>query len=225
MASDEAGTRFSQFTRIDTSRSLLNPSPYALQELLDELLSSGLWKIGGCFEDLLGTRPRSVHYSPKYFVRDGAILLAHGLCVTEYAEQLETGAIQRAKFHLRTGVNTKDQDAVSHDHYSHERPGAVYAVPVRSDVATTQEEFHAVHVSYHMERTHGTTTKEGRMAAKRAKMLDELIAAIPRQQIRRAFVHPTSRQVLHNLQVKYNLKTSNLKIYKELRALFVERYW
>ena len=86
MASDEAGTRFSQFTRIDTSRSLLNPSPYALQESVDKLLSSGLWKIGGCFEDLLGTRPRSVHYSPKYFVRDGAILLAHGLCVTEYAE-------------------------------------------------------------------------------------------------------------------------------------------
>ena len=218
--------RFSQFTRIDTSRSLLNPSPDALQELVDKLLPDGLWKVGQCFEDRLGTRPRdAAHYSPKYFVRDGAILLAHGLCVTEYAEQLETGAIQRAKFHLRTGVNTKDQDAVSHDHYSHERPGAVYAVPVRSDVATTQEEFHAVHVSYHMERTHGTTTKEGRMAAKRAKMLDELIAAIPRQQIRRAFVHPTSRQVLHNLQVKYNLKTSNLKIYKELRALFVERYW
>ena len=87
---------------------------------------------------------------------------------------------------------------MSHDHYSHERPGAVYAVPVRSDVATTQEEFHAVHVSYHMERTHGTTTKDGRMAAKRAKLLakrakllDELIAAIPTQQIQRAFVHPT----------------------------------
>ena len=219
-------TRFSQFARIDTSRSLLNPSPDALQESVDKLLPDGLWKVGQCFEDLLGTRPRAAaHYNPKYFERDGAILLAHGLYNTVYAEQLETGAIQRAKFHLRTGVNTKGQDGVPHDRYSHGRPGAVYAVPVRSDVATTQEEFHAVHVSYHMERTHGTTTKDGRMAAKRAKLLDELIAAIPTQLIRRAFVHPTSRQVLHNLQVKYNFKTSNSTIYKELRALFVERYW
>ena len=184
-------TRFSQFTRINTSHSLLNPSPYALQESVDELLSDGLWKIGQCCEDRIGTRPRdAAHYNPKYFDRNGAFLLAHGLFDTACAEQLETGAIQRAKFHLHTGVNTKDQDAVSHDHYSHERPGAVYAVPVRSDVATTQEEFHAVHVSYHMERTHGTTTKEERMAAKRAKLLakrakllDELIAAIPTQQI------------------------------------------
>ena len=219
-------TRFSQFARIDTSRSLLNPSPDALQESVDKLLPDGLWKVGQCFEDLLGTRPRNAaHYSPKYFERDGAILLAHGLYNTEYAEQLETGAIQRAKFHLRTGVNTKDQDGVSHDHYSHGRPGAVYAVPVRSDVATTQEEFHAVHVSYHMERTHGTTTKEGRMAAKRAKLLDELIAAIPTQQIQRAFVHPRSNKQLIKLQRKYNFKASNGKIYMELRALFVERYW
>ena len=219
-------TRFSQFARIDTSRSLLNPSPDALQESVDKLLPDGLWKVGQCFEDLLGTRPRNAaHYSPKYFERDGAILLAHGLYNTEYAEQLETGAIQRAKFHLRTGVNTKDQDGVPHDHYSHGRPGAVYAVPVRSDVATTQEEFHAVHVSYHMERTHGTTTKEGRMAAKRAKLLDELIAAIPTQQIQRAFVHPRSNGELIKLQRKYNFKASNGKIYMELRALFVERYW
>ena len=217
-------TRFSQFARIDTSRSLLNPSPDALQESVDKLLSGGLWKIGQCYEDRIGIRPcDAAQYNPKYFDRNGAFLLAHGLFDTAFAEQLETGAIQRAKFHLHTGVNTKDQDGVSHDHYSHGRPGAVYAVPVRSDVATTQEEFHAVHVSYHMERTHGTTTKEGRMAAKRAKVLDELIAAIPTQQIQRAFVHPRSSKQLNKLQSKYNFKASNNKIYMELRALFVER--
>ena len=54
---------------------------------------------------------------------------------------------------------------------------------------------------------------------------DELIAAIPTQQIQRAFVHPRSNGELIKLQRKYNFKASNGKIYMELRALFVERYW
>ena len=230
MASDEAGTRFSQFTRIDTSRSLLNPSPDALQESVDKLLPNGLWKVGQCFEDLLGTRPRAAaHYNPKYFERDGAILLAHGLYNTVYAEQLETGAIQRAKFHLRTGVNTKGQDGVPHDRYSHGRPGAVYAVPVRSDVATTQKEFTQVHVSYYMQSkgNKGKPKKPKKpkkpTRQKRQKLLEQLIAAIPMQQLQRAFDQRwTSAWELRKLQPKYGFKESNNTIYSELRVLFDE---
>ena len=137
-----------QFTYIDTTQSLYDPRRYQLIFVVDQHLSSGLWKIGQCYEDKLGTFPRdAAQYDTRY--RDDVVLLAHGMVDKLIAEQLETDAIQRAKFHLRTGVNTKDQDAVSHYHYSSARPGAVYAVPVRSDVATTQEEFKQVHVPYY----------------------------------------------------------------------------
>ena len=188
------------------------------------ILSAGLWKVGQCFQDLLDNRPRdAAHYNPQCFNRDGAIVLVHGLVDTARAEQLETDAIQRAKLHLRTGVNDKSKDAVSHDLYSHERPGAVYAVPVRSDVATTQDEFKQVHVSYYMERTHGGTTKEERKAAKRFNLLDELIDAIPMQQLQRAFAMP-NKSALNKLQTKYDFNESNNEIYKELQTLFDERY-
>ena len=103
-----------------------------------------------------------------------------------------------------------------HGGYSPERVAAIYAVPVRPDVATTQEEFRAVHVSYYMERTHGGTTKEERKAAKRAKLLDkraklldELIYASPMQQLQRAFESPTSPVELWKLQRKHGFKESN----------------
>ena len=95
-------------------------------------------------------RPFSSTYEPEYYYREGAILLAYGLVDTARAEQLETAALQRAKFDLGTGVNTKDRDGLPHDGYCSARPGALYAVPVRSDVATTQEEFKRVFVSYYV---------------------------------------------------------------------------
>jgi len=59
---------------------------------------------------------------------------------------------------------------------------------------------------------------------KRAKMLDELIDAIPMQQLQRAFKSPTSPGELWKLQLKHNINKSNKQIYMELRALFDERY-
>ena len=81
-----------------------------------------------------------------------------------------------------------------------------------------------MHVSYYMERTHGNTTKEERKAAKRAKLLDELIAAIPMQQLQRAFRVATSNAELRKLQLKHGFKASNDTIYMELRTLFDELY-
>ena len=107
-------TDLSQFTRLNTNLSLSNPRRDELQAFVDEHLSTGLWKIGQCFQDRLGVRPRcAAHYDPQYFDRDSAILLAHDLIDTARAELLETDAIRRAKFHLRTGVNNKGKDAVS----------------------------------------------------------------------------------------------------------------
>lgn len=216
-------TDLSQFTHLDTTKSLYNPCFHELIANVDGLLSSGLWKIGGCFEDQLGIRPRhGTHYNPQYFDRNGAILIAHGLVDTAHAEQLESAGIQRAKFHLHTGVNTKSRDGVPHDGYSPVRPGALYAVPVRPDVATTQSEFHQVHVSYHKRKAEYSAAERAKQ--KRAKMLDKLIDAIPMQQLQRAFKSPTSPHELQKLQVKHNINKSNKQIYMELRALFDERY-
>ena len=106
---------------------------------------------------------------------------------------------------------------------------------------TTQEQFKEVHVSYFLERKYGNTTKEERKAAKeerkaakweahsgaiytkRAKLLDELIDAIPMQQLQRAFQNPIERD-LRKLQVKHGFKQSNTTTYKELKELFAERY-
>ena len=219
-------TDLSQFTHLDTSKSLDNPCLHKLIAHVDGLLCSGLWKIGGCFEDQLGIRPRSAtHYNEQYFNRKGAVLIAHGLVDTTHAEQLETAGIQRAKFHLHTGVNTKSRDGVPHDAYSPVRPGALYAVPVRPDVATTQYEFHQVHVSYHKRKAESSAAERvDELAEKRAKMLDELIDAIPMQQLQHAFQSPTSPGELVKLQVKHNINKSNKQIYMELRALFDERY-
>ena len=217
---------------LDTTHALYNPSNALLIALVTSLLSTGLWKIGSCYEDLLGTRPRdAAQYNPTYFNRDGAVCLCYGLIDKAYAALLETAGIQHAKFNLKTGVNTKSKDDTPHDGYRAERPGALYAVPVLPHVATTQAGFKEVHVSRHMMITHGNTTKEERKAdkeerkaAKRAKLLDELIAAIPMQQLQRAFQSESSPRELWKLQHKYHFKESNNGIYKELRALFEERY-
>ena len=209
---------------LDTTQALYNPTSAVLIELETANLSTGLWKIGSCYEDQLGTRPRSTaQYNPVYFDRDRAVRLCYGLVDTAHAALLETACIRHAKFDLMTGVNTKSKDDTPHDGYCARRPGALYAVPVRSDVATTQDEFKQVHVSYYMERTHGGTTKEERKAAKRFKLLDELIDAIPMQQLQRAFAMP-NKSALNKLQTKYDFNESNNEIYKELQTLFDERY-
>ena len=125
-------------------------------------------------------------------------------------------ARQVAKFELCIGVNDKSLYDVPHDGYS----------PVLPHI-TTQQQFKEERVSYYMdmERTHGGTTKEERKAAKRAKLLDkraklleELIYAIPMQQLQRAFESPTSPGELRKLQRKHGFKESNKCLRGELRV-------
>ena len=134
------------------SQALHNPKLGELLQAVDQRLYQGLWKVGQCFEHQLPFRPRSSHYSPAYFDRQRAILLAYGLTDTARASRLESSAIQRAKHVLRTGVNAKDRDGVSHDDYCASRPGALYAVPVLTGVAKTQADFKAIHVSPYKRR-------------------------------------------------------------------------
>lgn len=205
--------------KIDTSLALCNPSRKELKLLL-ESLPPGLYKIGSCYVDLLDVRPRdAAHYNPKYFDRDGAFCIVFGLTDTERAAKLETTAIQHAKFQLRIGVNTKSRDDVPHDGYSPERPGALYAVPVLPHI-TTQEQFEEEHVSYYLKRKgQPKLTKQ----QKRAQLLDELIDAIPMQQLQHAFAM-TSKTTLNQLQRKNDFKESNNEIYQELQTLFHELY-
>ena len=120
-------------------------------------------------------------------------------------------ARQVAKFELCIGVNDKSLYDVPHDGYS----------PVLPHI-TTQQQFKEERVSYYMdmERTHGGTTKEERKAAKRFKLLDELIDAIPMQQLQRAF--GSGCDALTNLVVAYGFNTVRTTIFKELKELFDE---
>jgi hypothetical protein len=77
--------------RINASHALYSPTLDALCELLSGLCSTGLWKLGSCFEDLLDTRPfDSPHYNPTYFNTDGAMCVAHGITNKTLAATLET---------------------------------------------------------------------------------------------------------------------------------------
>ena len=219
---------------LDTTQALYNPTSAVLIELETANLSTGLWKIGSCYEDQLGTRPRSTaQYNPVYFDRGRPVCLCYGLVDTAHAALLETACIRHAKFDLMTGVNTKSKDDTPHDGYCARRPGALYAVPVRSDVATTQAGFKVLHVSYYMDRTHGKTTKEERAAAKeeraaakrapggaifakRAKLVKEYIDKIPMKQLERAF---SGRNALNDLVVSYNFKSVNSTIFNEMKLV------
>ena len=205
---------------LDTTQALYNPTSAVLIELETANLSTGLWKIGSCYEDKLSIRPRcAAQYDPVYFDRDRAVRLCYGLVDTAHAALLETACIRHAKFDLMTGVNTKSKDDTPHDGYCAGRPGALYAVPVRSDVATTQEEFTQVHVSYYMQ----SKPPKKSTHQKRQELLEQLIAAIPMQQLQRAFDQRwTSAWELRKLQPKYGFKESNNTIYSELRVLFDE---
>ena len=63
---------------------LCSPSVSQLIALLASLCSTGLWKLGSCFERLLDTRTHdAAHYNPMYFNRDGAICVAYGIASTK----------------------------------------------------------------------------------------------------------------------------------------------
>lgn len=213
--------------RLDTSLALRAPSAEALKCLIDDHLSSGLWKIGSCYQDQLDARPRSAQqYNPKYFDRDGAVCLVYGLTDKASAAELETAAIHHTKFVRRTGVNTKSRDDVPHAGYSPSRAGALYGVPVWPYI-TTQQQFKDVHVSYYKERQGPpdarskakAISKARSKAAKRAELLNAMIAKIGMQQLRRGF---SGRDKLSRLVVKHGFKTVRTTIFNELKELFEE---
>ena len=156
---------------VNMDHALCSPSVAQLIALLASLCATGLWKLGSCFERLLDVRTHdAAHYNPKYFNRDGAICVAYGIASKVLAAALESAGIQHLKYTLRVGVNSKDSDDVPHDGYSSVNLAALYIVQVAARI-TTQAQFFQEHVSYYVERTHGTSTKEERKLAKRAAKL------------------------------------------------------
>ena len=203
--------------RVNMDHALCSPSAAQLIALLVSLCSTGLWKLGSCFERLLDVRTHdSAHYNPKYFNRDGAICVAYGIASKVLAATLETTGIQYLKYTLRVGVNSKDSDDVPHDGYNFSNLAALYLVPVVARI-TTQAQFFQEHVSYYMERTHGTSTKEERKLAKRAAKLAELMEVIPARLLSEAFQPWRSQKMLNGLEKTYGCKQSGGYIHEELR--------
>ena len=116
--------------RVNMAHALCSPSVAQLIELLVSLCSTGLWKLGSCFERLLDVRTHdAAHYNPKYFNRDGAICVAYGIASKVLAASLESTGIQYLKYTMRVGVNSKDSDDVPHDGYSAFNLAVLYLVP------------------------------------------------------------------------------------------------
>ena len=151
--------------RISTDHALLAPTPEALCVLVSELCSTGLFKLGSCFEDQLDVRPfDSAHYNSTYFNTAGAMCVAYGITDKANAAALETAGIQHLKYTLRVGVNVKSSDDVPHDGYSPARPAALYIVPVLPRF-TTQQQFWDEHKSYYKLTNGGAGLMEQRLAA------------------------------------------------------------
>ena len=69
------------------------------------------------------------------------------------------------------------------------------------------------------------TRRQAEELVRRQQLLDQLIAVIPMQQLQRAFEPEENQRKLNDVQAKYpQFKKTNATIYKELRALFHERY-
>jgi len=214
---------------------LCSPSVAQLTALLESLCSTGLWKLGSCFERLLDVRTHdAAHYNPKYFNRDGAICVAYGIASKVLAAILESTGIQYLKYTLCVGVNTKDSDDVPHGGYSCSNLAALYLVPCVARI-TTQAQFFQEHVSYYLMRLHGNgethyrtthrrttwTMSAEKKLAKRAAKLAELMEVIPPRELSRAFQHESNPRKLWKLQAPRGIKTSNVGIYQDLR----EMYW
>ena len=70
----------STMRRVNIDHALHSPTCEALCQLLSMLCSTGLWKLGSCYEDMLDTRPISTqHYNPTYFNTAGAMCVAYGI--------------------------------------------------------------------------------------------------------------------------------------------------
>ena len=151
--------------RINMSHALDSPTPEELRVLLSTLCSTGLWKLGSCYGDMLDRRPfDTAHYNPTYFNSSGAICVARGLTDKASAAALETAGIQHLKYKRLCGVNVKSSDDVPHAGYSSSRPGALYIVPVQPRY-TTQKHFWEEHKSHYKMTKGGAGLMEQRRAA------------------------------------------------------------
>ena len=151
--------------RINIDHALLTPTTEALCELLSELCSHGLWKVGSCYEDQLDSRPfSSAQYNQEFFNTAGSMCVAYGITSKANAAALETAGIQHMKYTRRVGVNVKDKDDVPHDGICAARPQALYIVPVQPRF-TTQAQFWNEHKSYYKQTLGGAGLMEQREAA------------------------------------------------------------
>lgn len=155
----------STIRHINTGHALHLPTPEALYELLSELCTPGLWKLGSCYQDLLDVRPfDQAHYNSTYFNTAGAMCVAYGITSQANAKALETAGIEHLKFTLLVGVNVRISDDVPHNGYSPSRPAALYIVPVQPRF-TTQQQFWHEHKSYYKQTHGGAGLMEQREAA------------------------------------------------------------
>ena len=138
---------------IDMRHAIYMPTEEELTRLLSVVCGDGgLWKLGSCYEDQLGSRPfDAVHYNNEWFERT-PVCVARGIDSKALAALLETAGIRHLK-RMDVGVNVKNSDDVPHDGISAARTQALYVVPVKRTITTVQQ-FKDEHVSYY-KKTHG----------------------------------------------------------------------
>ena len=122
---------------------------------------------------------------------------------------------EQARLYFRANFKRRIPEFVPHDETS--KVDKEY----RREMARLQEQFEEELESYHFERNGKPKLSKPQ---KRAQLLDQLIDAIPMQQLQRAFQSPTSPKLLWALQRPNGFKESNKEIYMDLRELFGERY-
>ena len=148
---------------IDMRHAMYMPTEEELTRLLSVVCGDGgLWKLGSCYEDQLGSRPfDAVHYDETWFVRS-PVCVAHGIDSKSLAALLETAGIQHLK-RMGVGVNVKNSDDVPHDGISAARRQALYVVPVKPTI-TTVRQFRDEHKSYYKQTHGGAGLKAQRVA-------------------------------------------------------------
>jgi hypothetical protein len=148
---------------IDMRHAMYMPTEEELTRLLSVVCGDGgLWKLGSCYEDQLGSRPfDAVHYDETWFVRS-PVCVAQGIDSKALAALLETAGIRHLK-RMGVGVNVKNSDDVPHDGISAARRQALYVVPVKPTI-TTVRQFRDEHKSYYKQTHGGAGLKAQRVA-------------------------------------------------------------
>jgi hypothetical protein len=148
---------------IDMRHAIYMPTEEELTRLLSVVCGDGgLWKLGSCYKDQLGSRPfDAVHYNNEWFERT-PVCVALGIDSKALAALLETAGIRHLK-RMGVGVNVKNSDDVPHDGISAARTQALYVVPVKRTITTVQQ-FKDEHKSYYKQTHGGAGLKAQRVA-------------------------------------------------------------